>query len=704
MDKENNTNHHHDMHHEHDAHMNHEEHDHHDHNHMDHNHHNHHDHSGHGHGGHGAHMMADFKKRFWVVLLLSIPLTIISPMIMQLLGYSLDFPGQQAIEFVLATIVFFYGGKPFLEHAWHELKSGVPGMMMLISLAIVASYVYSVLTTFFIDGMNYYFELATLILIMLAGHYIEMRAQMSAGNAVESLAKLLPSEADVIQADGSTVSVKVDQLKQGDQILIRPGDKVAIDATVFDGRSEVNESMLTGESVPILKESGDDVVGGSINGDGVLKATVTKTGSDTYLSQIINLVTDAQAQKSKAQSIADIWAKYLFYIALTAGLIAFFAWSSLDGYLIGLQFMVATFVIACPHALGLAVPLVNAESTSLAAESGLFIQNRIAFEDAHKVDKVVFDKTGTLTQGAFGVDEITVFDQQFTEDDLLQIAAAIENQSEHPIAKGIVKEANDRKLSRLEVSDYHNLTGKGLEGKVDGKEIQILSPQATRDSGYAFDEGDFRASASKGRTVVFIIYDKQLIGSIAVSDIVREEAKEVVASLQNQGIQVIMMTGDNQQVAESVGKELNLDGIYAEVLSEEKASQIKALQADGSQVAMIGDGVNDAPALAQAELGIAIGAGTDVARETGDVILVDSNIHDVLNILNLSRATKRKINQNLLWGAGYNVVAIPLAAGVLAGVGIVLGPALSAFIMSLSTIICAVNAKTLKNAFNKEKV
>lgn len=704
MDKENNTNHHHDMHHEHDAHMNHEEHDHHDHNHMDHNHHNHHDHSGHGHGGHGAHMMADFKKRFWVVLLLSIPLTIISPMIMQLLGYSLDFPGQQAIEFVLATIVFFYGGKPFLEHAWHELKSGVPGMMMLISLAIVASYVYSVLTTFFIDGMNYYFELATLILIMLAGHYIEMRAQMSAGNAVESLAKLLPSEADVIQADGSTVSVKVDQLKQGDQILIRPGDKVAIDATVFDGRSEVNESMLTGESVPILKGSGDDVVGGSINGDGVLKATVTKTGSDTYLSQIINLVTDAQAQKSKAQSIADIWAKYLFYIALAAGLIAFFAWSSLDGYLIGLQFMVATFVIACPHALGLAVPLVNAESTSLAAESGLFIQNRIAFEDAHKVDKVVFDKTGTLTQGAFGVDEITVFDQQFTEDDLLQIAAAIENQSEHPIAKGIVKEANDRKLSRLEVSDYHNLTGKGLEGKVDGKEIQILSPQATRDSGYAFDEGDFRASASKGRTVVFIIYDKQLIGSIAVSDIVREEAKEVVASLQNQGIQVIMMTGDNQQVAESVGKELNLDGIYAEVLSEEKASQIKALQADGSQVAMIGDGVNDAPALAQAELGIAIGAGTDVARETGDVILVDSNIHDVLNILNLSRATKRKINQNLLWGAGYNVVAIPLAAGVLAGVGIVLGPALSAFIMSLSTIICAVNAKTLKNAFNKEKV
>lgn len=691
MDKENNTNHHHDMHHEHDAHMNHEEHD-------------HHDHSGHGHGGHGAHMMADFKKRFWVVLLLSIPLTIISPMIMQLFGYSLDFPGQQAIEFVLATIVFFYGGKPFLEHAWHELKSGVPGMMMLISLAIVASYVYSVLTTFFIDGMNYYFELATLILIMLAGHYIEMRAQMSAGNAVESLAKLLPSEADVIQADGSTVSVKVDQLKQGDQILIRPGDKVAIDATVFDGRSEVNESMLTGESVPILKESGDDVVGGSINGDGVLKATVTKTGSDTYLSQIINLVTDAQAQKSKAQSIADIWAKYLFYIALAAGLIAFFAWSSLDGYLIGLQFMVATFVIACPHALGLAVPLVNAESTSLAAESGLFIQNRIAFEDAHKVDKVVFDKTGTLTQGAFGVDEITVFDQQFTEDDLLQIAAAIENQSEHPIAKGIVKEANDRKLSRLEVSDYHNLTGKGLEGKVDGKEIQILSPQATRDSGYAFDEGDFRASASKGRTVVFIIYDKQLIGSIAVSDIVREEAKEVVASLQNQGIQVIMMTGDNQQVAESVGKELNLDGIYAEVLSEEKASQIKALQADGSQVAMIGDGVNDAPALAQAELGIAIGAGTDVARETGDVILVDSNIHDVLNILNLSRATKRKINQNLLWGAGYNVVAIPLAAGVLAGVGIVLGPALSAFIMSLSTIICAVNAKTLKNAFNKEKV
>lgn len=694
MDKENKTKHHNDMHHDYDhEHMNHGEHN--------HDHHNHSGHGDHGHGGHGAHMMADFKQRFWVVLVLSIPLAIIAPMLMHLFGYHIDFPGQGLLEFGLATIVFFYGGKPFLSHAWHELKSGVPGMMMLISLAIVAAYVYSVLTTFFISGMNYYFELASLILIMLAGHYIEMKAQMSAGNAVESLAKLLPSDAEVIHEDGSTSEVKVDQLKKGDRIFIRPGAKIPIDATVYEGHSEVDESMLTGESVPVLKEADAKIVGGAINGDGILKATVTKTGTDTYLAQIINLVTDAQAQKSKAQSIADVWAKYLFYIALVAGIIAFVAWTGVDGYLMGLQFMVATFVIACPHALGLAVPLVNAESTSLAAESGLFIQNRIAFEDAHKIDKIVFDKTGTLTQGEFGVDEITVMDDKFNETSLLQIVYAIESQSEHPIARGIVKEAESRKLEKLQVADYHNLTGKGLEGTVNGKNIQILSPKATRQAGYTFDEEAFKASASKGRTVVFVIYDQVLVGAIAVSDIVREEAKAVVADLQSKGIQVLMLTGDNQQVADSVGQALRLDDVFAEVLSDEKADKIKSLQADGGRVAMVGDGVNDAPALAQADLGIAIGAGTDVARETGDIILVDSNIHDVLNILNLSKATKQKINQNLMWGAGYNVVAIPLAAGVLAGLGIVLGPALSAIIMSLSTVVCAVNARMLRRTYKK---
>ena len=695
MNKENKTRHHQDMHHDHDhEHMNHGEHN-----------HDHHDHSGHdghhGHDGRGAHMMADFKQRFWVVLVLSIPLAIIAPMLMHLFGYHIDFPGLGLLEFGLATVVFFYGGKPFLSHAWDELKSGVPGMMMLISLAIVAAYVYSVLTTFFISGMNYYFELASLILIMLAGHYIEMKAQMSAGNAVESLAKLLPSDAEVIHEDGSTSEVKVDQLKKGDRIFIRPGAKIPIDATVYEGHSEVDESMLTGESVPVLKEADAKIVGGAINGDGILKATVTKTGTDTYLAQIINLVTDAQAQKSKAQSIADVWAKYLFYIALVAGIIAFVAWTGVDGYLMGLQFMVATFVIACPHALGLAVPLVNAESTSLAAESGLFIQNRIAFEDAHKIDKIVFDKTGTLTQGEFGVDEITVMDDKFNETSLLQIVYAIESQSEHPIARGIVKEAESRKLEKLPVADYHNLTGKGLEGTVNGKNIQILSPKATRQAGYTFDEEAFKASASKGRTVVFVIYDQVLVGAIAVSDIVREEAKAVVADLQSKGIQVLMLTGDNQQVADSVGQALHLDGVFAEVLSDEKADKIKSLQADGGRVAMVGDGVNDAPALAQADLGIAIGAGTDVARETGDIILVDSNIHDVLNILKLSKATKQKINQNLMWGAGYNVVAIPLAAGVLAGLGIVLGPALSAIIMSLSTVVCAVNARMLRRAYKK---
>ena len=684
MNKENKTRHHQDMHHDHDhEHMNHGEHN-----------HDHHDHSGHGahhgHDGHGAHMMADFKHRFWVVLVLSIPLAIIAPMLMHLLGYHIDFPGQGLLEFGLATIVFFYGGKPFLSHAWHELKSGVPGMMMLISLAIVAAYVYSVLTTFFISGMNYYFELASLILIMLAGHYIEMKAQMSAGNAVESLAKLLPSDAEVIHEDGSTSEVKVDQLKKGDRIFIRPGAKIPIDATVYEGHSEVDESMLTGESVPVLKEADAKIVGGAINGDGILKATVTKTGTDTYLAQIINLVTDAQAQKSKAQSIADVWAKYLFYIALVVGIIAFVAWTAIDGYLTGLQFMVATFVIACPHALGLAVPLVNAESTSLAAESGLFIQNRIAFEDAHKIDKIVFDKTGTLTQGEFGVDEITVMDGKFNETSLLQIVYAIESQSEHPIARGIVKEAESRKVEKLPVADYHNLTGKGLEGTVDGKDIQILSPKATRQAGYTFDEEAFKASASKGRTVVFVIYDQVLVGAVAVSDIVREEAKVVVADLQSKGIQVLMLTGDNQRTAEAIASQVGIDTVIAQVLPEEKASKVESLQANNKTVAMVGDGVNDAPALVQADIGIAIGTGTEVAIEAADVTILGGDLLLVPKAITASKSTIRNIRQNLFWAFGYNVAGIPIAAlGLLA-------PWVAGAAMALSSVSVVTNALRLK--------
>lgn len=685
-----------------DKHTHHESEDHTTHHHDAHHHHDDMGHTGHdsGHGGHHMGMMEDFKKRFWLVLVLTIPLTIISPMIMAIFNYTIAFPYMDIIEFVLATVIFIYGGKPFLQHAGHELKQGAPGMMMLISLAIVAAYAYSLLTTFFIEGMNYYFELATLILIMLAGHYIEMKSQMSAGNALETLAQLLPSEANKLAENGHTELVKVSDLQKDDAILIKPGEKVPIDALVFDGHSDVDEAMLTGESVPVEKNAGDEIVGGSINGDGVLKAHVKKTGSDTYLSQVMTMVQDAQQQKSRAQSLADRAAKWLFYIALLAGLLAFFVWQNVDGFLIGLQFMVAVFVIACPHALGLAVPLVNAESTSLAAGSGLLIQNRIPFEDAHSLDKIVFDKTGTLTKGEFGIDEIRVLNDHYSIEDILQIAYSIEHQSEHPIAKGIVKEAEAKGIEALTVTDYHNLTGQGLEGQVAHKTVKILSPNATRNAGFDFNQTDFEDSASKGRTVVFVIYDGQLIGSIAVSDVIRESAKEVVQNLHQAGIEVIMITGDNDQVAQYVGKALNLDGIFSEVLSDEKAAHIKQLQNDGSKVGMVGDGVNDAPALAQADLGVAIGAGTDVAMDTADIILVDSNIKDVLNILALSKATRKKINQNLAWGAGYNIVAIPLAAGVLAPLGIVITPAVGAVIMSFSTVICAVNARRLKKIYH----
>jgi Cu2+-exporting ATPase len=695
--------------HNHMNHSNHEMNQNHDHGHLKdeghetHQHHNHremnHDHKGHrghgGHAGHHAHMIADFKKRFWVSLIFAIPISILSSMIQMLFGYEIHFSGDSFVLFILSTFVFFYGGKPFLQGAWDELKARAPGMMMLISLAIITAYVYSTLTTFFIEGSDFFFELATLIVIMLLGHWIEMKSIMGASKALEELIKLMPKEAHKIDAHGNIIEVSVEDLQPGDQILVKSGEKVPLDGTIFEGESTIDESMLTGESVPIEKKPGMEAIGGSVNGSGVLKITVNKTGNDTYLSQVIQLVSEAENTKSKAQGYADIAAKWLFYVAVVCGIITLAYWVTTGDFEFALERMVTVLIIACPHALGLAGPLVISRSTSIAAKKGLLIRNRIAFESAYKVDRVVFDKTGTLTEGNFGVTDVYPV-ETVGEEELLKLAYSVEIQSDHPIAKGIVKEGKDRNLEMYDVKDYQNLTGKGLTANVNGAEVSVISPGAMKANNISFDEKTYEKLAAQGKTVVFVVKDDILQGMIALADIIRKSSYQVIKELRELGIETVMMTGDNSRVANYVGEQLGLSKVIAEVLPHEKSKYVKELKQGGKKVAMIGDGINDAPALAESDLGIAIGAGTDVAIETADVVLVNSNPNDILNILKLSKATSRKMFQNLVWAAGYNIFAIPLAAGVLIGLGIVITPAIGAVIMSLSTIICAINAQLLK--------
>ncbi|MGN7299903.1 copper-translocating P-type ATPase [Ferdinandcohnia sp. SAFN-114] len=676
------------QHHEPTSHSEHEDHQHHSHEHMN--------HSGHGgHSGHHGHMVEDFKKRFWISLFLAIPISILSHMTQMLFGYEIDFTGDSLILFLFSTIIFFYGGKPFLEGAKDELKSKAPGMMTLISLAIVTAYVYSSLTIFFIEGGDFFFELATLIVIMLLGHWIEMKSIMGASKALEELIKLMPKEAHKIDVNGNIIDVSVEDLQPGDQILVKSGEKIPIDGSIFEGESTVDESMLTGESVPIEKGPGMDAIGGSVNGSGVLKIKVSKTGNDTYLSQVIKLVSDAEKTKSKAQGYADIAAKWLFYVAVIVGIITFAYWATTGDMEFALERMVTVLIIACPHALGLAGPLVTSRSTAIAAKKGLLIRNRVAFESAYKVDRVVFDKTGTLTEGNFGVTDVYPVDG-VSEEELLKLAYSVETQSDHPIAKGIVKEGKERKLELYEVKDFRNLTGKGLTANVNGTEVSILSPGAMKVNNVTFDEKIYEKLAAQGKTVVFVVKDNVLRGMIALADIVRKSSFDVIKELHERGIETVMMTGDNSKVANYVGEQLGMSKVIAEVLPHEKSNNVKELKQGGKKVAMIGDGINDAPALAEADLGIAIGAGTDVAIETADVVLVNSNPNDILNILKLSKATTRKMFQNLVWAAGYNIIAIPLAAGVLFNFGIVITPAIGAVIMSLSTIVCAINAQLLR--------
>lgn len=665
----------------------------HHHDHKDHSHEGH-QHSG-GHAEHHAHMAEDFLKRFWISIILTIPVLILSPMIQAFvgLGDSLRFSGDSYISFVLSSIVFFYGGWPFLKGLFDELKKRQPGMMTLIGVAITAAYAYSSLVVFGVEGKVFFWELATLVDIMLIGHYIEMKSVMSASRALEELAKLMPSEAHVVQDDGSTHDVPLEELQKGFKVLVKPGEKIPADGTVVDGKSAVNESLMTGESKPVSKKQGDEVIGGSINGEGSLTIEVNRTGEDSFLSQVINLVRQAQESKSRTQDLANRAAFWLTIVALGAGALTFFAWTffTTEDFVFALERTVTVMVIACPHALGLAVPLVVAVSTSLAAQNGFLIRNRSAFEEARNLGAIIFDKTGTLTHGEFGVTDVLAFNGFEDKDELLKLAGSLEQNSEHPIARGIVKAANG--LSKVE--EFNSITGKGIEGRVDGKQVKVVSPGYLRENNIDVPGNQYEELSGQGKTVVFVLIDDQLQGAIALGDSIREDSKTAIQSLQSMGIQCIMLTGDNRQTAAYVAQELGLDDFFAEVLPEEKAAKVKEVQSRGLKVAMTGDGVNDAPALAQADVGIAIGAGSDVAVETGDIILTQSNPKDVASLIGLAKATYRKMVQNLWWATGYNAFAIPLAAGVLYTYGIILSPALGAVLMSLSTVIVAINARFL---------
>ncbi|MHB8962349.1 MAG: copper-translocating P-type ATPase [Saccharofermentanales bacterium] len=649
------------------------------------------------HAGHDHHamMVADFRRRFFISIILMVPILALSPMIQMFLGVNWRFLGDSYLLFGLSTILFLYGGWPFIKGSKEELAKKAPAMMTLIALAIVVAYIYSSLTVFILEGNDFFWELATLIVIMLLGHWIEMRSVMGASRALDELVKLMPEEAHVIHEGGETMDMPVSGLKTGDRILVKPGEKIPIDGKVFEGGSSVNEAMITGEANPVDKMPGDEIIGGSINGEGILKFTVSKTGDATFISQVIKLVREAQESKSNTQRLADIAAKWLFYIAVSAGTITFVAWMIAKGDLgFAMERAVTVVIISCPHALGLAIPLVTAMSTGIGAKRGLLIRNRVAFENARKINAVIFDKTGTLTEGQFGVTDITAINVSETE--LLEIVYAIESNSEHPIAKGIVKEGKKRGITLKPVTDYQNVTGQGLKAKIDGQEILIGSPGYMRSQQIRFDEDRLEKLSAEGKTVIYVLADQTLLGFIALSDIVRVSARPAVDALRAMDIESYLVTGDNQRAANFVASQLGIEHVLAEVLPNEKAFKVDEIHKLGKKVAMTGDGVNDAPALAKADLGIAIGAGTDVAIETADVILVRSDPQDVVNLIKLSRATYRKMVQNLIWATAYNLIALPLAAGILYNQGVVITPALGAVLMSMSTIIVSINARLLK--------
>jgi Cu2+-exporting ATPase len=614
-------------------------------------------------------------------------------MIQHWLKFEIKFPGDKYVLLILSSFIFFYGGWPFLRGLTDELKAKSPGMMTLIALAITVAYVFSVAIIFGFPGMDFFWELATLIVIMLLGHWLEMKSVLGASKALQLLVSMMPAEAHKVH-DDHVMDVKLEELQSNDIVLIKPGEKVPADGIVTDGESYLNESMLTGESKPVKKEKNDKVIGGSINGNGSLKVKVLHTGKDSYLNKVIKLVEEAQRTKSKTQHLADRAAKWLTYIALVVGIATLVVWLLLGSETnYAVERMVTVMVISCPHALGLAIPLVVAISTAVSAQNGLLIRNRTAFENSRKITTIVFDKTGTLTKGEFGVTRIEAIDN-INKKDLLQYAASLEQSSEHPIAVGIIQKAKEEKLEIFKTENFNAITGKGVEANVKGKNVKVVSPGYLKEKQIPVPTN---GSSSEAETIVFVLIENQMAGYIALADEIRPESKAAIDAFKKNGIKVMMATGDNEKVAKAVADELGLDGYYAEVLPHQKVEIVKELQNKNEFVAMTGDGVNDAPALAQADVGIAVGSGTDIAAETADIILVNSNPKDILNLILFGKATYRKMLQNLIWATSYNAIAIPLAAGVLFSTGFVLDPAIGAVFMSLSTIIVAVNAQLLRN-------
>ena len=666
----------------------------HSHHHQNHDHHSESDSSAAGFDKHAGHHTPDFLKRFWITLVLSVPVLLLSHMIQQWLGFTIAFQGDKYVLLVLGSIIYFYGGMPFFKGFLGEVKAGAIGMMTLVALAITVAYVYSVAVVFGLPGMDFFWELATLIVIMLLGHWLEMRSQMAASKALQSLVALLPNDVTV-EHNGSPVKIKLEQLKNGDTVIIRPGEKVAADGLIVEGSSYLNESMLTGESVPVRKESGGKVIAGSINGDGALKIKATGVGKDSYLNKVINLVQDAQAAKSNTQNLADKVAKWLTIVAIVVGVGTFAYWYITMGDLaFALERMVTVMVTACPHALGVAIPLVVAISTTLSATNGLLIRNRTAFETTRKLSTIIFDKTGTLTKGSHTVQKIIPLTEHYSENDLLQYAAAVQQNSEHHIAKGIMQTLSEKKLELWKSDSFRYMQGIGVTGIVNGKSVVAAGPNY-------FVQNNKQVPAipeeinQDAETVNFILIDDVPVGIVSLADSIREGAKEAIDQLRSMNIKSFLLTGDNEKVAAAVSKQLGMDGYLANVLPHHKQEKVKEFQDKGEIVAMTGDGVNDAPALAAADVGIAVGSGTDVAAETADIILVNSDPRDVVKMIDFGKKTYSKMIQNLVWAVGYNVVAIPLAAGVLYPT-FVLSPAMGAVLMSVSTIVVALNASLLK--------
>lgn len=669
---------------------------------MDHSQHKHHHTEHQEHDKHAGHSIAMFRDRFWLSLILTVPVLVYSEMIQHWLNFTPpSFPGSEYVPFVLSTVIFFYGGMVFIKGAWSELKTELPGMMTLISLAIITAYVYSVATQFFIEGEGFFWELATLITIMLLGHWLEMASIAKAENALDAISKLLPDKAEKL-VNGKPKKVLVSELRVGDLVLIRPGSSIPVDGVITEGSSSVNEAAITGESKPASKSVDDEVVAGTINQDGSLTVKVTKLGEDTALAGIMRLVAEAQSSKSNVQVLADKAAFALTIIAIVTGILTFIYWLVAKDAAFALERSVTVLIIACPHALGLAVPLVVSISTTISARNGLLVRKRLALESARKLDWVLFDKTGTLTKGEHGVTDIWAA-KGYTEEDILHLTASLEQNSEHIVGKGIVAEAQKRHVHLDKVEDFTAIPGLGVKGKLHGHDKFVAAGyRYIKDNELKIPkefESSIKQAAKEGKSEVYLIKDDEVvIGAIALADVIREQSKQTIAALKAEGIKAAMVTGDSNDVAAYVTKQLGLNQYFAEVRPEDKANKVKELQKSGSQVAFVGDGINDAPALTKADIGMAIGAGTDVAIKSADIILVKSDPRDVMRVIHLSKATYRKMMQNLIWATGYNVIAIPLAAGVLYSSGILLSPAAGAVLMSLSTVIVALNAQLLRRA------